>query len=419
MTRRGWLFSSIAASQAGLVASAAEKPLPGSITRLKSRSGEAKPITVEERRARIERARTLMEEHKLGAVCVPAGSSLRYFSGIRWWGSERLFLMILPRVGEPVFVAPAFELGRAQEGISQGPCPRAEVIVWQEDESPYDKVALALRDRGLLTGRIGIEETTPFVFSQGICAAVPALTLVSATPVTAGCRMIKSPAEIALMRLASSVTLQAYAAAWEGLTEGMTNTEFAGLISAAHRQLGLSGGAMVLAGEASALPHGSGRPQVIREGSIVLIDGECTVDGYVSDVTRTFTLGAPSAKMKSVFGIVRQAQDAALRAARPGAACESVDSAARTVVTAAGYGPGYKYLTHRLGHGMGLDGHEWPYLVQGNKQSLSAGMVFSDEPGIYIPGEFGVRLEDDMLITPAGAELFTKQSDSLEKPFAA
>jgi Xaa-Pro dipeptidase len=220
------------------------------------------------------------------------------------------------------------------------------------------------------------------------------------------------------MRLASSITLQAYEAAWKGITPGMTQREFGALISAAHEQLGFAGGAMVLVGEYAALPHGTVQPQVIREGSLVLIDGGCSVEGYASDISRTFVVGKPTEKMRKVFDIVRKAQDAALKAARPGAACEAVDAAARKVVVDAGFGPDYTYFTHRVGHGMGMDGHEWPYLVRGNKLALAPHMMFSDEPGIYIKGEFGVRLEDDMHILEDGAELFTPQSNSLETPFA-
>ena len=240
----------------------------------------------------------------------------------------------------------------------------------------------------------------------------------SAIPVTAGCRQIKSPAEIALMRLASQITWKAYKAAWESLKEGMTQRDFAKLVADAHQKLGFDGGAGVQVGEYSALPHGSAKPQVIKEGSILLIDGGCKVEGYCSDISRTFVLGKPTDKMKKNFDIEHAAQTAALKAARPGVPCEAVDGAARTVITDAGYGPGYKYFTHRVGHGMGMDVHEWPYLVRGNKLPLAPHMTFSDEPGIYIRGEFGVRLEDDMHITEDGAELFTPQSQSLEQPFA-
>jgi Xaa-Pro dipeptidase len=228
---------------------------------------------------------------------------------------------------------------------------------------------------------------------------------------------VKDAHEIALMRIASEVTLAAYEAAYHALAEGMTQTDFARLVSQAHEQLGFSGGAGVQVGEFSALPHGSITPQTVREGTILLIDGGCEVEGYQSDLSRTFVLGTPTDKMKRVFEIELAAQTAALNAARPGVECQAVDAAARKVITDAGYGPDYASFTHRVGHGIGMDGHEWPYLVRGNTLPLAPGMTFSDEPGIYIPGEFGVRLEDDMLITEDGAELLTPQSPSLEDPF--
>ena len=412
-TRRSLLASAF-------IAPFAAAALPPPIAALKNRRAEARPITPEERLARAERARELMAANRLAAICMAGGTSLEYFSGVRWHVSERLFVMALPSRGEPFFVCPAFEEGRAREQIAANAnLHSARVYAWQEDENPYALLAACLKERGLASGRIGIEERMPFVFASGIGEALPRATIAGATPVTAGCRMIKSAAELALMRLASSVTLQVYEAAWRSVREGMTNRELSGLIAAAYDQIGFPGDAMVEVGENSALPHGSAKPQIIREGSIVLMDDGCTVEGYQSDITRTFVFGRATEKMKRVFTIVRRAQDAALAAARPGVACQNVDAAARKVIEDGGYGPGYKYFLHRLGHGIGMDGHEWPYLVRGNTLPLAAGMTFSDEPGIYLPGEFGIRLEDDMHIRPDGAELLTPQSNSLEQPFAA
>ena len=421
-TRRQFLQSGAALS-AGLAAAhipatAEQKPVPPSIVSLASMKSLAKPITAEERRARIERARELMGENKLDAILLCSGTSLVYFSGIHWWPSERFFGMVLPVKGEPFYVCPAFEEDRAREQISRGPLGNsADVMLWQEDESPYTRLAQGLKSHGIAAGTLGIEETTWFVFSNNIAHEVPTLSAVSATPVTAGCRMIKSEHELELMRLANEITLKAYEAAWKALKPGMTDHEFAGLISAAHERLGFAGGAMVLVGEYSALPHGTINPQTIEEGKIILIDGGCKVEGYESDISRTFIMGKPTDKMKRVFDLVHQAQRAALAAATPGTPCGDVDAAARKVITDGGYGPDYKYFTHRLGHGIGMDGHEWPYLVRGNKLLLRKNMTFSDEPGIYIRGEFGVRLEDDQIITDKGGELMTPQSPSLEKPF--
>ncbi|MFQ5703476.1 MAG: M24 family metallopeptidase [Gemmatimonadales bacterium] len=398
----------------------ADEKLPPSIASLESMRDQARPITIEERQARIERARELMRNNKLSAVMLTGGTSLNYFTNIRWGLSERLFAVVLPVSGRSFVVTPAFEEDRAREQIDRGPLKgTADVLTWNEHESPYDLVAGGLKKRGLATGRIGIEETVRFVFSDGVGAAARAAHPVSATPVTAGCRSIKEPHEIELMRLASKVTLKAYEAAYRALDEGMTQNDFRGLVSAAHRKLGFSGGAGVQVGEFSALPHGSVTPQVITEGTILLIDGGCGVEGYRSDLSRTFVLGTPTDKMKKVFDIEFKAQTAALQTARPGVECQAVDAAARKVIEDAGYGPGYKYFSHRVGHGMGMDGHEWPYLVKGNTLPLAPNMTFSDEPGIYIRGEFGVRLEDDMLITENGAELLTPQSPSLEDPFGS
>jgi Xaa-Pro dipeptidase len=423
-TRRHWLQLAAAGTAATASAQSRATPapttdLPAPIAALKSRRSEAIPITNAERQARIENAQRLMHENKIDAICMMGGTSLEYFSSVRWGNSERLFFMVLPQRGEPFFVAPSFEEDRSREQIARGPVgSSAHVMTWHEDESPYEKVAFGLKERGIRSGSLGIEEQTKFVFTDGVGKAAPAVKMVSGTTITAGCRMIKSPAEIALMRLASSVTLQAYEAAWKCLADGMTQNEFARLVAAAHQQLGFTGGAGVQVGEFSALPHGSAKPQIVRPGTILLIDGGCRVEGYESDISRTFVLGKPTDKMNKVFDIVFQAQTAALKAARPGVACESIDAAARKVVIDAGYGPDYKYFTHRVGHGMGLDGHEWPYLVRGNKLPLAPNMMFSDEPGVYIQGEFGVRLEDDMHILESGAELFTPQSLSLEAPFA-
>jgi Xaa-Pro dipeptidase len=359
-----------------------------------------------------------MTRDKVDALLLTGGTSLVYFTGMRWGLSERLFAVLVPRQGTPFVVCPAFEEDRAWEQLSQGPIAGADVLTWQEDESPYRRVAEGLRARGAASGRIGVEETVRWVFSEGVGQAAPAVTLVGGTPVTAGCRMVKDTHELELMRLASKVTLRAYEAAYRALQDGMTQEDFGRLVQQAHARLGFQGGASVQVGPYSALPHGSITPQVIREGTILLIDGGCSVEGYASDLSRTFVLGKATDKMKQVFAVELEAQTAALAAARPGVPCEAVDAAARKVIEDAGYGPGYTYFTHRVGHGMGMDGHEWPYLVKGNTLPLRPGMTFSDEPGIYLRGEFGVRLEDDMVVTESGAELFTPQSRSLEEPFA-
>jgi Xaa-Pro dipeptidase len=396
--------------------------LPPSIANLKSRKSEAAPITQEERAARQEKARKLMTENGIDAILLMSGTSLNYFTGIRWWGGERMFAYVLPAKSTAFYVCPAFEEGRAHEQIVNAPDgDHPRVRTWQEDESPYRLIVEGLKDNGIATGKLGIEEMTRFFFVDGIAKAAPQLTLTSATPVTAGCRMIKSAHEIALMRLAAQVTLSAYEAVYHALQDGMTQNDVESLIAAAYGQLGFPGDASVEVDEFTAYPHGSDTPQVIREGSIVMIDDGCTVEGYQSDITRTFVLGKVPAKngdkMKKVFDTVHRAQSAALSAARPGVECGAIDDAARKVITDAGYGPDYKYFAHRLGHGLGMDGHEWPYLVRGSTTKLQPNITTSNEPGIYIRGEFGIRLEDDLHITENGAELFTPQSFSLEEPF--
>ncbi len=396
----------------------AQRFVPEPIAKLQSRTSEATPITTTEREQRIEKARQLMARNKLDAIMLTGGTSMVYFSNIHWWMSERLFAMIMPVKGAPFYVCPAFEEDRAREQIANGPGgTNPELRLWNEDESPYQRIAQGLKDKGIASGRIGIEETVRYVFTEGLQKAAPSLHLASATPVTAGCRMIKSQHELQLMTLANQVTLAAYEAAYLSMKEGMTQHDFGRLVDAAHAKQGFQGSASIQVGENSALPHGSAKPQVIHEGTILLIDGGCKVEEYESDISRTFVLGKPTDKMKKVFEIVHRAQAAALAAAKPGVEAQSVDAAARKVITDAGYGPDYKYFTHRVGHGIGMDGHEWPYLVRGDTLPLAPNMTFSDEPGIYIRGEFGVRLEDDMHITENGAELFTPQSPSLEQPF--
>lgn len=424
ISRRNFLGASSAAAAGtalatpdDLLGTTSSQEVPPSIARLSSWADRAEPITTAERSGRVERAKRLMRANDLDALFLTGGTSMVYFTGIRWGGGERLFTVVIPVSGDAFVVCPAFEEDRAREQLALGPLGGAEVRVWQEHESPYQRVAEGLRDRGISTGRVGVEETVQFRFSNGVAQAAPSLEVVSGDPVSAGCRVTKDEHEIQLMRLANEVTLTAYKAAYEAMEEGMTQRDVSGLISSAHSRLGFQGGASVQTAQYSALPHGSIMPQVIKEGTIVLIDGGCGVEGYRSDISRTFVLGSPTDKMKKVFDIEFEAQTAAWQAAAPGVPAENVDQAARKVIEDAGYGPGYTYFTHRVGHGIGMDGHEWPYLVKGNKEPLVEGNSFSDEPGIYIPGEFGVRLEDIMVITEDGADLLTPQSPSLEDPF--
>jgi Xaa-Pro dipeptidase len=424
MNRRHFLRTGAILATSGVGSAETSSPsgdqarLPAPIQALKDRKSEAKPITLAERQMRFERARELMTEQKLSAILMTGGTSLNYFTGLRWSNSERMMCFVLPAKGSGFLVCPGFEEGRLHERLVDVPGGQAsQIYTWQEDQSPYALVRKGLDDLAVVSGTLGIEERTPFVFANEIAHACPNLTLVDATPVIAGCRMIKSAAELALMRLACAVTLEVYEAVWKSARPGMTTHDFSDLCTQAYARVGFPGEANCQTGIYSASPHGSLAPQVIQENQIVLIDDGCIVEGYQSDLSRTFVYGKATDEMLRRFDIVHKAQAAALGAARPGVECQAVDAAARKVVSDAGFGPDYRYFTHRVGHGIGMDMHEWTYLVRGNTTRLQSGMTFSDEPGIYVPGEFGVRLEDDMVITAAGAELLTPQSPSLEHPF--
>jgi Xaa-Pro dipeptidase len=342
---------------------------------------------------------------------------MSYYAGVRWGLSERPFLLVIPAKGELAYVSPAFEEQRARE-ITKF---TTDVRLWQEDEDWGAVVAGVLKDRGISTGAIGIEERVRFFIPEGLRAASPQLRFVLATPVTAGCRMFKSPAEIALMQRANDITIEAYKAAFASLREGMTQFEFGRNIRAAFDALGAPGGsAGVQFGKYTAFPHGSIQPQQLAQGDVVLVDGGCSVEGYQSDITRTTVFGKPSKRQIDVWNLEKQAQAAAFKAAQVGATCESVDAAARKVITDAGFGPDYKVpgLPHRTGHGIGMDGHEWTNFVRGNKTLLAPGMCFSDEPMIAIYGEFGIRLEDCLYITENGPKFFTQPSPAIDQPFA-
>ena len=325
--------------------------------------------------------------------------------------------MVIPAQGDLAYITPGFEEERARELIKFS----KDVRVWQEDESPYRLIAQILRDRGVATGRVGFDERLRFFIADGVRAEAPQVEFVSATPVTAGCRMIKSAAEIALMQRANDITIEAYKASFPTMKPGMTQRELSATIATAITKLGgNSDGALCLFGVSSAFPHGTTRPAALKEGDIVLVDGGCTVEGYASDITRTTVLGKPSQRQKDVWEVELRAQNAAFKAAQVGATCESVDAAARKVITDAGFGPDYKVpgLPHRTGHGIGMDGHEWTNFVRGNKTTLRPGMCFSDEPTIVIYGEFGVRLEDCLYITENGPKFFSAQSPAIDRPFA-
>jgi len=416
LSRRQWLQMSAGAAVAPSPGAPPADPAaetPPALTALRPMSDGVSPITTDEHRGRLRRAQRLLGESGLDALVLASGSSLTYFTGAQWGESERFFGAVLTRDGEAAWVTPAFERERALEQVRSG----SDVRAWQEDESPYDLVAAILRDRGVAAGRIGVDETVPFAFVDGIAKAAPAARLESGTPVTAGCRVIKDTHEIALMRRAGEITMAAHRAVFASLKEGMTQAAASRLSADAHRRLGMAGGALVLFGPDAAFPHGTTRPWPLQRGDVVLIDGGGRLHGYASDITRTAVFGAaPTDRQLTIWDVVRRAQAAAFQAARPGAEAQAVDAAARQVIEDAGFGPGYKYFTHRVGHGIGMDGHEWTYLVRGNTTKLRPGMCFSDEPGIYVPGELGVRHEDIIVITETGADNMTKWSGSPEDP---
>ena len=392
--------------------------LPPAFDGLKPLGDRVRPITVDEYKGRIERAQKLMTDAapRFEGLYITPGTTLRYFAGFRWGISERILALLVPRAGEPLVICPGFEERRVRENLRWP----IEVRVWQEDESPYELAARWFAERGIRSGRVGVDDSTNFVFYDGLRKAASSLDCTSGNEVIHGCRARKSEHELELMRLACEATFAVYKATFASLREGMKQSEVSELVARGYRKMGLGGDAFVLFGPAAAFPHGTHEDRTLREGDGVLVDDGTTIDGYQSDVTRTGVFGKPSDKLKRAFETVRKAQDAALAAAVAGRECGSVDDAARKVVVDAGFGPGYKYFGHRLGHGIGLDGHEWPYLVRGNRTILQSGMTFSDEPGIYVPGEYGLRCEDDMVIMESGeARLLTPGfQPSLENPIA-
>jgi Xaa-Pro dipeptidase len=375
------------------------------------------PITVDERKQRIAKAQSIMEKEKIDAIFLEGTVSCFYFTGMRWGQSERTFGVVIPAKGPIAYVCPKFEEDRAMELLN--PVFGDEVRCWEEHESPYALIFNIIKDRGVKYKKIGMEERVRFFIADGVKKLATGFDIVDATPVTAGCRMYKTKAELDLMQYSSDVTIKAYQAAFATIRPDMSQSEFSGNISAAFRKLGYSGGASVQVGKYSALPHGSITPQVIREGDIVMVDGGTSVEGYASDITRTIVVGKPTQRQIDVWNIELEAQNAAFAAIKIGAPCEVVDAAARAVIEKAGFKSNYKLpgLPHRTGHGIGLEGHEWTNFVKGNKTALAVGMCFSNEPTISIPGEFGIRLEDCLYIAEDGPHYFSKQSISIEQPF--
>jgi len=384
---------------------------------LTNMTGGAVPIALEEHWARIRRAQERMRSLGIAALYLNAGSNLTYFSGMKWHPSERMVGAILPAQGELAYIAPAFEEGTIRKFmVVQG-----DVYCWDEHEDPAARLRQVLEMLGVAGGTLGIDESTPLFLVDKIRAATDGYQLQSAAPVTAYCRMCKSDAELALIQCAMDMTMAVHVATASMLQEGITTSEVEEFIQLAHRKVGASGSyfCIVLFGEATSYPHGVNYVQTLKRGDTVLIDTGCKVHNYISDITRTYVWGEPSARQRFVWNAEQAAQAAAFEAARLGTACEEVDKAARRSLEANGFGPGYKLpgLPHRTGHGIGLDIHEGPYLVGGETTPLAPGMCFSNEPMICVPGEFGVRLEDHFYMTPAGPKWFTQPATSIDQPF--
>jgi Xaa-Pro dipeptidase len=385
------------------------------LSQLRDLTTGAVPIGASEYAGRLTRAQALMKANGLGAILIESGSSMTYFTGVRWGRSERLTAVVIPVEGRPCIVTPFFE----EPSVRQTLAIPADVRVWQEDQDPLRTVAGFLTDRRLGTRPIGIEETVRFFAVEALAAALPRARLTSANPVVRGCRMVKTPAEIALMQVATDVTIAAYRWTHPRVEAGMTGAEIGALMNAATRKLGGSPEfALALIGPAAALPHGSREVIRVSDGQVVLMDCGCTVLGYQSDVSRTWVHGTATPDQRKVWDTVARGQQIAFAAAKIGAPAGSVDDAVRRYYESAGYGPGYRLpgLSHRTGHGIGMDGHEPVNLVHNEATPLATGMCFSDEPGLYLPGKFGVRLEDCFHMTPAGPKWFSEPPRSLDAP---
>ncbi len=389
--------------------------VPHDMSALGSMTKNAPKITKADHAARIAKAQKLMQQAGIGALILESGASLQYFTGIQWWRSERLTAAIIPAVGEIGVVTPHFEEPSIRESMMAG----SDVRVWNEHESPFERVVGILKDRGVLTGKIAIEDTVRYFAVDGIQNAGRGYTLVSGGAVVWGCRMYKSAKEIALMQLANDVTIAAYRYTFPKIEVGMTPSDIRNLMQGATEKLGASNEfALVLLNEASAYPHGSGTPQIVKEGGIVLMDCGASVNGYESDISRTFVIGEPSKRQAEVWNLVRDGQALAFETAKLGTPTGTVDDAVRELYESKGFGPGYKLpgLSHRTGHGIGLEGHEQVNFVHGETTKLAPGMCLSNEPGIYIMGEFGVRFEDCLYMTSSGPKYFSKPPVSLENP---
>ena len=386
------------------------------VTGLKPMTANAHPITTAERTARITKLQGLMQKNKIAALLVDTGSTLDYFTGVRWHLSERVTAAVIPASGKTVVVTPFFEQPTIHEML-QVP---AEIRTWQEDQSPFELIAGVLNDHGAPAGPLAVDGTARFYVVDAVTKALSGhRQVVPGHELVRACRMFKSPAELALMQIANDITLEALRYVHGHLELGMRTADVADLMKQATLALGgESEFSLSLLNEASAFPHGSKVVQTIRNGSVVLMDCGCVVHGYQSDISRTWVFGEPTARQREVWNTVKRGQELALETAKPGIPTGNIDKAVRAFYESKGWGKNYALpgLSHRTGHGIGLDGHEDPYLVRNDTTPLQPGMCFSDEPGIYIPGEFGIRLEDCWTMTEQGPKLFTQLAKSLDDP---
>ena len=417
MNKRDFLkFSGAVGVAAAYAPSVSAQGGSSSTDGLKNMTGDAQAISVDERMARVAKAQKLMQESGIDALLLESGSSLVYFLGVRWRRSERFTGALIPAEGEIAIVTPYFEEPSIRESMTFGD----DVRTWHEHENPFALIASVLADRGLKSGKIAVEETVRHFIVDGVQQAASSFEMVSGKSVTRGCRMYKSSAELALMQAANNVTIAAYSHVHGQVEEGMSPSDISALMNKATMALGgkanFSG---VLLNEASAYPHGTDQPQVVKDGGIILMDCGCEVHDYESDISRTWVYGEPTKKQRDVWDTVKRGQELAMETATVGTPAGKVDDVVRAYYESKGYGPGYKTpgLSHRLGHGIGMDGHEPVNFVHGESTAIAAGMCFSNEPGIYAFGEFGVRLEDCLYITEAGPQLFTELSPSIDKPF--
>jgi Xaa-Pro dipeptidase len=380
---------------------------------LENMTAGIEPLSDEDFLARQEKLRSLMQEKGVDALWIEGGVNMNYFFDFSWWLSERVFGVVLPARGEPVWICPAFEGPRAEEQIRFG----RDIRTWQEHESPYRLLDDVFRSLSSPTRKVALDPNLRNFVAEGI-KRESSVERVDGSSLVNLCRGIKSDKELAFMELANNITKKAYRWAFSQIKPGMKPSELRELIASAHGRLGVSGYSMPIFGAQSAFPHGSRNEDELKDGDTILVDGGCSVEGYSSDVTRTIVCGSPTDKQKRVFEIVKNAQAAAHKAVLPGIRAGELDRIARKVIEDAGYGPRYKYFVHRLGHGIGLEGHEWPYLVKDNPLPLQAGMTFSNEPGIYIYGEFGTRIEDCFVVTEDGGKFLGGMlCNSLEDPF--